>query len=184
MLQDLARETGESLGVSVLFGSASSSWGVRRLLKALRHEAPGAASRRRPSRRRRPALYVFKVIHGSIGRLALSRVLGGTHRRRLRPQDRRRRARPRSASLFKVQGEKTQKVSEARDGDVVAVAKIDSVKAGEWLGAGKLPPPVEIDYPARNCAIAIEPADRKDDVKLSGALQRLQRGRFGADRRA
>ena len=28
-------------------------------------------------------------------------------------------------------------------------------------------------YPARNCAIAIEPADRKDDVKLSGALQRL-----------
>ena len=38
---DLARETGESLGVSVLFGSASSSWGVRRLLKALRHEPRG-----------------------------------------------------------------------------------------------------------------------------------------------
>ena len=38
---DLARETTENLGVSVLFGSASSSWGVRRLLKALRHEAPG-----------------------------------------------------------------------------------------------------------------------------------------------
>jgi elongation factor G len=32
---------------------------------------------------------------------------------------------------------------------------------------------VETEYPARNCAIAIEPADRKDDVKLSGALQRL-----------
>ena len=75
--------------------------------------------------------------------------------------------------LFKVQGEKTVKVAEARDGDVVAVAKIDTVKAGQWLGAGKLPPEVEIDYPARNCAIAIEPADRKDDVKLSGALQRL-----------
>ena len=38
---DLARETGENLGVSVLFGSAASGWGVRRLLKALRHEAPG-----------------------------------------------------------------------------------------------------------------------------------------------
>jgi elongation factor G len=36
-----------------------------------------------------------------------------------------------------------------------------------------VPEPVEIEYPARNCALAIEPADRKDDVKLSGALQRL-----------
>src|SRR6185436_20987062 len=33
VFQDLARETGESLGVSVLFGCATSSWGVRRLLK-------------------------------------------------------------------------------------------------------------------------------------------------------
>src|SRR3569833_1559158 len=41
IFHDLARETGESLGVPVLFGSAISSWGVRRLLKAVRHEAPG-----------------------------------------------------------------------------------------------------------------------------------------------
>src|SRR5215217_3142022 len=40
VLKDLARETGESLAVPVLFGSASSAWGIRRLLKALRHEAP------------------------------------------------------------------------------------------------------------------------------------------------
>ena len=45
VFKDLARETGESLGVSVLFGSAVSSWGVRRLLKALRHEAPGRSDR-------------------------------------------------------------------------------------------------------------------------------------------
>jgi elongation factor G len=79
----------------------------------------------------------------------------------------------RAGSMFKVQGEKTQKISEARPGDVVAVAKVDAVKAGQWLSSGKVPPPVEIEYPARNCAFAIEPADRKDDVKLSGALQRL-----------
>ncbi len=79
----------------------------------------------------------------------------------------------RAGSMFKVQGEKTQKISEAQPGDVVAVAKVDGVKAGQWLGSGKVPPDIEIDYPARNCAFAIEPADRKDDVKLSGALQRL-----------
>jgi elongation factor G len=79
----------------------------------------------------------------------------------------------RVGSLFKVQGEKTQKVGSGQDGDIVAVAKIDNVKSGEWLSAGKVPAPIEVIYPARNCAIAIEPSDRKDDVKLSGALQRL-----------
>ena len=172
VLQDLARETSESLGVSVLFGCATSSWGVRRLLKALRHEGPApqaAASRLSVTD---PSMYVFKVIHGATGRLALARVLGGkiAEGSDLKTDDG---EHSRVGSLFKVQGEKTQKASEARDGDVVAVAKIDGVKAGQWLGSGKLPPPVEIELPARNCAIAIEPSDRKDDVKLSGALQRL-----------
>ena len=172
VFQDLARETSESLGVSVLFGSASSSWGVRRLLKALRHETPGPQGAADRLSVTDPAMYVFKVVHGSIGRLALSRALGGSIREGsdLKTADG---EHSRVGSLFKVQGEKTQKLSEAREGDVVAVAKIDEVKAGKWLGAGKLPTPVDINYPARNCAIAIEPADRKDDVKLSGALQRL-----------
>ena len=172
VLQDLARETSDNLGVSVLFGSASSSWGVRRLLKAVRHEAPGAEATRNRLEVADPTLYVFKVIHGSIGRLALARALGGRigEGTDLKTEDG---SHARVGSLFKVQGEKTIKVGEARDGDLVAVAKIDTVKAGQWLGSGKLPPAIEIDYPARNCAIAIEPADRKDDVKLSGALHRL-----------
>jgi elongation factor G len=172
VLQDLARETGESLGVSVLFGSAGSSWGVRRLLKAMRHEAPGPGEAAKRLNVTDPAMYVFKIVHGTIGRLAMSRVLGG----RIAEGSDAKTAdgeHARVGSLFKVQGEKTQKVAEGRDGDVLAVAKVDSVGAGEWLGTGKLPPPVEIEIPARNCAIAIEPADRKDDVKLSGALQRL-----------
>jgi elongation factor G len=172
VLKDLARETGESLGVSVLFGSATGSWGVRRLLKALRHEAPSAQAAVGRLGVSDPAMYAFKVLHGSIGRLALSRALGGRIGEgsdvKVENGDH-----ARVGSLFKVQGEKTQKVGEARDGDLVAVAKVDDVKPGQWLGTGKLPPPIEIELPARNCAIAIEPADRKDDVKLSGALQRL-----------
>jgi elongation factor G len=172
IFQDLARETGQSLGVSVLFGCATSSWGVRRLLKALRHEAPAPQASADRLGVTDPSLYTFKVLHGSIGRLALSRVLGGNIKEGsdLKTEDG---DHARVGSLFKVQGEKTQKISEASDGDVVAVAKIDSVQAGHWLGAGKLPPTVDVEYPARNCAIAIEPADRKDDVKLSGALHRL-----------
>jgi elongation factor G len=173
ILSDLARETGESLGVPVLFGSAESGWGIGRLLKALRHETPApdrAAARLQVSD---PALYVFKVNNGgTVGRLALARALGG---RIGEGSDLKTRSgeTARLGALFRVQGEKTQKVGEALSGDIVAVAKIDNVKAGEWLSSGAVPPPVDVYYPSRNCALAIEPADRKDDVKLSGALHRL-----------
>ena len=171
IFEDLARETGESLGVPLLFGSAISSWGVRRLLKALRHEAPGPDASATRLGVTDPSLYVFKVVHGSIGRLVMARAVGGTiaEGSDLKTTD----GDVRIGAMFKVQGEKTQKITEAKKGDVVALAKLDGVKAGEWLAKGKLPPHVEIGYPARNCAFAIEPADRKDDVRLSGAIHRL-----------
>jgi elongation factor G len=173
VLKDLARETSESLAVPVLFGSAESGWGIGRLLKALRHEAPGPESTADRLDVSDPALQVFKIHNGgSIGRLALARALGG----RISEGSDLKTAGGETArlgALFRMQGEKTQKVGEARNGDVVAVAKIDNAKAGEWLSSGTVPPPVDVSYPARNCALAIEPADRKDDVKLSGALHRL-----------
>jgi len=64
VLHDLARETGESLGVPVLFGSAESSWGIGRLLKALRHEAPGPESSASRLQVSDPSLYVFKIYNG------------------------------------------------------------------------------------------------------------------------
>jgi elongation factor G len=173
VLHDLARETGESLGVPVLFGSAESGWGIGRLLKALRHETPGPESTAARLGVSDPSLYVFKIHNGgTVGRLALARGLGG---RISEGSDLKTRGgeTARLGALFRMQGEKTQKVGEAANGDIVAVAKIDAVKAGEWLGSGTLPPEVEVTYPSLNCALAIEPADRKDDVKLSGALHRL-----------
>jgi elongation factor G len=173
ILQDLAKETSESLGVPILFGSADSGWGIGRLLKALRHETPAPESTAARLEVNDPSLYIFKIHNGgSIGRLALARALGG---RISEGSDLKTRSgdTARLGALFRVQGEKTQKVSEAPNGDIVAVAKIDTVKAGEWLSKGAVPPPIDVTYPARNFALAIEPADRKDDVKLSGALHRL-----------
>ena len=173
IFNDLKRETSDNLGVSVLFGSAHNGWGVRRLLKALRHEAPGPKETAQRLGVDGPALYAFKVFHGgSVGRLALTRAIGGSVHESSdfkSSGD----ASGRLGALFTVQGDKTNKISEAEDGDLVAVAKADGVHAGDWIGSGKLPPPVETSLPSRNCALAIEPADRKDDVRLSGALARI-----------
>ena len=170
---DLARETTENLGVSVLFGSASSSWGVRRLLKALRHESPGPETTARRLSVTNPALYAFKINHGgSVGRLALARVLGGSiaEGAELKTGDG---SATRLGALFTVQGDKTAKITKASPGEIVAVAKADEVKAGQWLSGGAIPPDVELPQPARNATVAIAPADRKDDVRLASALARL-----------
>ena len=170
---DLARETRENLGVPVLFGSAANSWGVRRLLKALRHEAPGPDSTARRLDVSDPALFAFKISHGSnMGRVAFARLLGGALSEGTEVHDHEGRA-TRLGALFSVQGERTSKLANAKDGDILALAKLDSVRAGQWLGTGSLPPELDVPMPARNCAIAIEPADRKDDVKMSGALSKL-----------
>ncbi|QIK95866.1 elongation factor G [Sphingomonas sp. HDW15A] len=173
IVADLARETSENLGVPVLFGSAASSWGVRRLLKALRHETPTPAQTAERLSVTAPSAYVFKVSHGgSVGRLALARTLGGSIREgadvKANGSDS-----ARLGALFSVQGEKTTKVGEARNGDIVAIAKVDDVKAGQWLCTGGCPPMIDLPPVARNASLAIEPSDRKDDVRLAGALARL-----------
>ena len=174
VLADLARETRENLGVPVLFGSASNGFGVRRLLKALRHEAPESAAAAARLGSSGGCAFVFKISHGgSVGRLALARVFGGPLKEgaELKGPD----GSPiRVGALFAMQGDKTAKLPEAQVGDVIAIAKAEGVRAGEWLSAGgaaaAAPKP---DLPAANYALAITTRDRKDDVRLSTALHRI-----------
>ena len=173
VFDDLAKETGAAQIVPVLFGSAMNGFGVRRLLKALRHEAPdpaAAAARLGASDR---CAFVFKVSNsGAMGRLTYARIFGGGLKEgaELNGPDG---DAVRIGTLFAVQGEKTLKLAEARPGDVVAIAKLEGVGAGEWLSGGKAPPTPQVGEPARNYALAIHTRDRKDDVRLSTALHKL-----------
>jgi elongation factor G len=170
---DLAKETGAGQIVPVLFGSATGTAGVRRLMKALRHEAPApqvAAERLGASD---SCAIVFKVSHGgAMGRLSYARVFGGTLKegQELTSSGG---EHVRVGTLFAVQGDKTAKLAEAKGGDLVAIAKLEDVHAGEWLAAGKAPPSPEVAQPTRNYALAIATKDRKDDVRLSTALHKL-----------
>lgn len=173
VLSDLARETSENLGVSVLFGSASSSFGVRRLMKALRHEAPAPSATASRLGVDCPAFHVVKVSHAhQLGRLVIGRLLGGSLRegQELATSDGRT---AKASAMFTLQGERNQRLSEAPEGAMLALAKADALKAGDWAGSGDLPPALDVPLPSRNVRSAIQPADRKDDVKLSGALHKL-----------
>jgi elongation factor G len=167
---DIARETRENLVVPVLFGSALNGFGVRRLMKALRHDAPAPEAAATRLGAKTGCAFVFKVSHGgAMGRLALARVFGGalTEGAELKSAS----GTVRVGTLFSVQGERTAKLSKAGSGDVVAIAKAEGAGAGQWLGAsGTLP---AIQRLASNYALAIATTDRKDDVRLSTALHKL-----------
>ena len=111
---DLARETHAGWVVPVLFGSALNGFGIRRLLKMLRHDAPSAAATAARLGIDRPAVRVVKVSHGSaIGRLAVARVFGaplGEGVDLVAPSG----PAARAGALFTLQGGATTKVSARR----------------------------------------------------------------------
>src|SRR6187399_672674 len=97
---DIRRETADGLIVPIFFGSALNGFGVRRLLKALRHDTPAPET---TAKRLGGARSEGAELHGTDGK----------------PQ--------RTGSLFAVQGAATTKLAKAGPGEVVGIAKADVV---------------------------------------------------------
>jgi elongation factor G len=174
VFSDLRRETADGVVVPMMFGSAANGHGVRRLLKALRHDTPAADATARRLGLEGPAVEVFKIVSdSSVGRLALGRVFGaalaeGAELNSSSGQT------TRAGALFGVHGAGTVRMKRAEPGDIVGIAKADTVLAGERLGEGATPS-ARKPRPARvaNCALAVSVRDHKDEVRLSTALNRL-----------
>lgn len=174
---DLRRELAEGLVVPVLIGSADGDNGIRRLLKALRHEVPDvarAAARIGVGDGDGALVQVIKTLHGGHGgKLSLARVLRGTlkdgavlHGEGGRDA--------RIGGIFALVGDKQVRRNTAGPGDCVALARLDPFLTGETLAANrahaghvsmeKLPPVYRL---------AVRALDRKDEVKLSAAIAKL-----------
>jgi len=174
VLTDLARETREGLGVSVFFGSSLQGFGIRRLLKAIRHEAPSPEITGKRLGATGTSGMVFKISHaGALGRVALTRLFGGSLREGVELKATGGTS-LRTGSMFALQGDKTDKIAVAGLGDVVAIAKAEAVQAGDWVTlAADAPAGIPMNLLASNYSVAISTKERKDDVRLSSALQKL-----------
>jgi elongation factor G len=170
VLKDLTDEARANWVVPVMFGSALNGFGIHRLLKMLRHEAPSVEAAAKRLGTNGKGVHVFKVASGgAVGRLALARILGdGLSEGAELGGD------VRAGALFALQGDKPTKLPSADAGDIVAIAKADSAKAGMVFGAsGDGGSEHLIDLPPRNAAMAVRAKNRQDDVKLSTALHKL-----------
>ncbi|OHC80125.1 MAG: elongation factor G [Rhodospirillales bacterium RIFCSPLOWO2_12_FULL_67_15] len=170
--ETLAKDLGESKVVPVFFGSADRDHGVRRLLKALRHEAPevGAIARRLGvASGGGPAAAVFKTLHaGHTGKLSLVRVLAGDIAEGATLGG------ARIGGLLRLLGGKQEKTAKAAAGEVVALARTEGPATGQALTAAGVQ--AIANWPAKLAALfalAIHSEKREDDVKLTAVLAKL-----------
>ena len=177
VFDDLSKELAEGAIVPVLLGSAERDNGIRRLLKALRHEVPeisAAAARLGVKANGDTIVQVLKTFNGSHGKLSLARILAGAlkdgavlHRRDGSDA--------RVGGVFALKGEAQTKLAEAKTGDTIALGRLEGVATGETLSTSKIAlPKIRIEQLEPVYELAIETMDRKDEVKLTAAIHKLQ----------
>ncbi|HEY0352288.1 MAG TPA: elongation factor G [Enterovirga sp.] len=178
VFQDLAKELRDGQVVSVLIGSAEHGNGITRLLKALRHEAPGLASTRArlavPDSGP-PLAQVARTMHtGFGGKLSVARVLRGSFKEGDTVTGSGG-AQARIAGLVSLFGTQTSRLPQAGEGETVGFAKLEGIGTGECFatGPGQPSPIVSIARPEPVYAFAVRVRDRKDDVRLTGALAKI-----------
>ena len=178
VFDDLARELREGLICPVLLGAATRENGVLRLMKALRHEAPGVtetAKRLGASSAKDALAYVFKTVHLQHGgKLSLTRLLAGHIDDGATLQSSSGEA-GRVSGILAVSGGHDSKRAVAEAGDTVALGKLDAIRTGDTLSSGKTAPSAltRVEPTSAVLAMSLAANDRKDDVKLGQALLRL-----------
>ncbi|MFO1033423.1 MAG: elongation factor G [Hyphomicrobiales bacterium] len=178
VFSDLSRDVADGHVTPVLFGSAEHGNGVGRLLKTLRHDVRGVAAtaaRLKLDAKAAPTAQVLKTFHTAQGgKLSLVRVLAGEIADGAtllggKGQE------ARIAGLFAYQGTHQAKAAKAGAGQTVALSRLEGIATGETVSTGKTAPAQLVSLQGRPgvYGLAISVADRKDEVKLTGAVHKL-----------
>ncbi|AFY36733.1 translation elongation factor 2 (EF-2/EF-G) [[Leptolyngbya] sp. PCC 7376] len=174
ILQDLRQELSADQVVPVMFGIAEQDYGIRPLLDALVKEAPAptvTTSRRQlKASASETIVQVLKNFYTPQGgKLSLVRVWQGELKDGMLLNG------DRPGGIYHLMGGHQQAIQTAVTGEIVALARMDSIKVGDTLSTGEktVQPLRKADIMQPVYALAITPERRKDEVKLSAALGKL-----------
>jgi elongation factor G len=178
VFSDLAAELRAGQIVPVLIGSAINGNGILRLLKALRHEAPNVEDTRKRlgiADASKTLVQILKTIHTShAGKLSVARVLAGKVDDSMELQTARGDV-GKVSGIYRLVGQKSTKRGAAEAGETVALGKVEPAQTGDTLGPKGAAVKQLAIPPAPQAVLrqVVNPAERKDEVKLSAALQRM-----------
>lgn len=161
--------------VQVLLGAAGQGFGVERLWKALRHDAPNAletAERHGIAASDQPLVQIFKTIHAGqaayTGKLSLGRLWRGT------VADGATLDSSRVGGVYHFVAGEPVRMTSASAGELVGLGRLEVAETGAVIGSHDASENLDFPTPPEPVfALAIATKDRKDDVKLSTALHKL-----------
>ena len=178
VFNDLTSEIRDGLITPVLLGAAENGNGVERLLKTVRHDAPGIAeTRARLGADNHDGTFasIMKTIHTShSGKLSVARILGGTmlDGAPLQGADD---ESMRISGIYRMMGKNQDKISNAGEGATVGLGKLETAQTLDIVRADKsdmvsLSKPA---FPKPVFHMGVRPKERRNEVKVSAALHRL-----------
>ena len=173
IFDDLAADLRAGRITPVLIGSAERGNGILRLLKAVRHDVPDVTQTRQRlslANGDGATLQVMKTIHtGHGGKISVTRVLSGSIDDGTELP-----GAGRVSGIYTLVGREQTKLASASEGETVALGKLDGANTGDTLSTAKgVRQLAKLAPPRPVFSVAISPKDRKDEVKLSTALQKL-----------
>jgi elongation factor G len=120
--------------------------------------------------------FVYKTMADEfVTRISSIRLFSGTLTTNTSFVNRRSGRTERFGALFKLCGKEQQPVEEASAGDIVSVAKIEDMRAGDTITDEKtnvtLP---EVKFPTPMVSLAVRPKSRGDEQKIGSALKELE----------
>jgi elongation factor G len=173
---DLVTEFKQCQICPVFFGSAQEGHGIGRLLKALRHETPFAheTARRLGLGGAKSAAYIMKTYHTShAGKLSLARVLTGQFADggSVYSAD----GEEKISGVYSVVGTDVKKRGPGSEGETVAFGRLESLPTGATLTGDKNATlTIKASVPPKPVyGLAIAAGERKDEIKLTSALNKL-----------
>ncbi len=117
----------------------------------------------------------FKIVDDNFGQLTFTRIYQGTLVRGETYYNQRTRKKERFSRIYRMHAEKREEVEEAEAGDIVAVMGIEA-HSGDTYALERDHCTLEgMFVPEPVIGIAVRPSDRKDEDRLSQALQRFRR---------
>ena len=177
IFDDLAADLREGTVTPVLIGSAEKGNGILRLLKAIRHDAPDIEATRARlglEDKGETVVQVLKTIHNPHGgKLSVSRIMTGTVNDGM--ELRSSAVTAKVSGIYDLLGKTQNKRPAAAAGETVALGKLDEVRTGDTLTGAKaaIPSLAGLEGGQAVFAVSLRPKERKDEAKLSLALQKL-----------
>jgi elongation factor G len=183
--RDLCEDCSHDQIIPVLVGSAEKNVGISALVDAMAHLFPSPETEPRSDVDGRPvkpsptgpvvAQVCKTIVHPQQGKLSVVRVFTGTLSSSTPLVNASRgNAGVRLSGIARLFGKKQEPVTSAGPGAIVALARLENVATGDTLtspNAGVVMPTMPLAEPL--FAVAIAPAQRLDEAKLSQALGRL-----------